>query len=68
MCGYKIHDVSPPTRSVKLKIICGSKMSKTANLDTISVHIHMLNCIMYMVGSYTLKGGWGASAPLPHPH
>ena len=41
ICGYKIGGVSLPTHGVKLKIIYGSKMSKTANLDTISIHIHM---------------------------
>ena len=39
MCGYKIGDVSPPARSAKLKRIYGSKTNKTANLDTISIHI-----------------------------
>ena len=33
--------VSLPACSAKLKVIYGSKISKTANLDTISIHIHM---------------------------
>ena len=31
--GYKIRDMSPPACSMKLKIISGSEMSKTVNLD-----------------------------------
>ena len=56
MRGYKIWGVSPSVCSMKLKIIYGLKMSKTANLDTISIHIHLLNCIMYIVGGYSQGG------------
>ena len=53
--GYKIGDVSPPARSTKLKRIYGSKMSKTANLDTISIHIPMY----YVYGWWLLPRGGG---------
>ena len=56
MCGYKMGDVSPPARSAKLKIIYGSKTSKTAYLDTISIQIFTSTCIMYMVGGYSQGG------------
>ena len=56
MCGYKMENVSSPTHSSKLKIIYGSKMSKTADLDTIPIqifYIHMYYRYMYMVGGYS---------------
>ena len=60
MCGYKMGDVSPPARSAKLKIIYGSKTSKTAYLDYFHsnfLHPHVL--CMWLVA--TLKGGrWPA--------
>ena len=59
MCGYKIGYVSPPMGSAKLKRIYGSKTSKTANLDTISIHIPMY----YVHGWWLLPGGVSA----PHP-
>ena len=62
----KMGYVSPPTHSVKLKIIYGHKVSKTADLDTISIQFFFTStCIMYMVGGYFREGG-GVSA-LPHP-
>ena len=59
MCGYnvKIGDVSP-ARNAKLKIIYGSRTSKTADTDTISIHIHMY----YVYGWWLLKGGEGVAS------
>ena len=37
MCGYRMQGVFLLTCSMKLKIIYGLKMSKTADLDTISI-------------------------------
>ena len=68
MYGYKMGDVSPPAHNAKLKIIYGSKMNETANLDTTSIHIHIyihnVLYIMYMVGGYSL-GGRGRVPPAP---
>ena len=52
-------EMSPPTRSAKLKRIYGSKMNKTANLDNISIHIP----IHYVYGWWLLPRG-GALPPL----
>ena len=56
MCGYKMGDVAPPVHSMKLKIIYGSKTSKTTYLDTISIQIFYIH--MYY-GGYSQKGGEG---------
>ena len=61
----KMGCVSPPTRSVKLKIIYGYKVSKTADLDTISIQFFYIH-VYYVYGWWLLSGGGGASA-LPHP-
>ena len=59
-CGYKMGDMSPPMRSAKLKIIYGSKTSKTADLDTISIQIFYIH-MCYVYGWWLLSRG----APAP---
>ena len=51
-------DVSSTARSAKLKVIYGSKTSKTAVLDTISIQFFFLQstCVMHMVGGYSQGG------------
>ena len=63
-CGYKMGGVSAPVRSAKLKIIYGSKTSKTADLDTISIQILYIH-MYYVYGwwLYTLKGEGGGRVP-----
>ena len=46
-------------------------MSKTANLDTIPIYIHMYYVHMYMVSGYSqglLSRGDVSAPPLPHTH
>ena len=55
----RVWDVSPTTRSAKLQLIYGLKMSKTATLDTHCLLVHVLH--VWMVA--TLKGGGGVTPP-----
>ena len=53
--------MSPTAHSAKLKLIYGSKMSKTAALDTLNI-LFVHACIACMDGGYS-QGGGGASDP-----
>ena len=70
-CGYKMGNLLPPARSAKLKKIYGSKTSKTADLDTISIQIFIRPHVLCIRLVATLKGGGqllrGASAPPSSP-
>ena len=55
-CGYKMGNLLPPARSAKLKKIYGSKTSKTADLDTISIQIFIRPHVLCIQLVATLKG------------
>ena len=54
--------MSPTTRSVKLQLIHGLKMSKTAALDT-----HRLNLVDILRGGYSQGGGGRVPPSAPPP-
>ena len=63
-CEYKTRGVSPPAHSIKLKIIYGSKISKTADLGIFRSIFHIHKYYVYDMRLLS-KGEGGECPPLP---